>query len=354
MNLKDFWNRANNFNDTDGLLYNFNNNYPIMEFWTPITEKSTPDVLPIYMVSDWGRIFDTNNNQFVYQYQDSNRGYLHVYLKTKTSCLIRSVHRIVMIEFVGFDPDPEKNQVDHMSGIKLNNSLYNLRWVTCQENIISAYNMGLMPSGEDSPISKLTNDQVRHVCEMMQQGLPREEIYSYLTSCGIQSPGSVFHSIYTRRSWSRVTDRYEFQNYDERNPVFTDDQIHFVCKCLEHNMNHGDIIRALGYNTENMDKSSILNLYTAISHIKKGYHFTEISSQYNIDRDFSKNVYTDEEVHQICDLLSRKANTRQILYELGYHADVNKNKAEYFRHMNALDRIKNRIGYTHITQYYDF
>lgn len=342
------------FNNTDGLKYEFNN-IP-MEFWKPITELSVPGVLPIYIVSDLGRIYDCESQIFIKQYDDRNRHYLNVYLKTVNgSRKIKSVHRIVLIEFCGFDPDPERDEADHISGIKYNNSIYNLRWLTGSENITAAYDLGLMPSGEDSPLSKLSNEDVRVVCQMMQYGSPREEIYAFLMDRGIQSPGSVLHAIYTRRSWSRVSEPYTFANYNERFPVFTDEQIHIVCQCLEKNMAHDDILRVLGFIPENLSRNEKDNFYTKISHIKRGHTDFAVSSQYDIDRDFSKNTFTPEEAHIICRMLEQKAGTKQILYELGYgdFLDYKKTPKEYFHYMNALSNLIQGRCYSDISSQYD-
>lgn len=346
------------FNNSDGLLYDYDSAslVPIMEFWTPITDLSTPGVLPIYMISNLGRVYDIENHQFLQLYTDKARGYVHVYLKAKDNSIrIGKVHRLVMIEFHGFSENEKQNQVDHISGIKLDNSEYNLRWVSNQENINYAYENGLMPSGEDSPISKLTNDQVRHICEMMQNEIPIYDIVNYISSCGIISAMTVFRSINQRIAWKHISKDYSFKVYDNiRNPSFSEEEIHIICQCLEKNMNHGDIIRYLGYDTNSMTKNEVFRMYTSISKIKKGENYTDISNQYNIDRDASKNRFTDEEVHIICKMLCENKSSKEILSSLGYDVDKSVDKAMYFKYMNGLSRIRSRTGYTHISRYYNF
>lgn len=340
----------------EGLYYDFDKQplIPPMEFWRPVTDKSVPGVRPYYWISDLGRMFNTNINRFMPQFDDGRRGYLLVTLATDRGNITKSVHRIMMIEHVGFDPDPNKNEVDHISGVKYNNSIYNTRWVSGSENIIAAYDNGLMPSGEDSPSSVLSNDDVRYVCQMMQDGIDRHKIYDFLASRGIAYPNTLFHSIYTRRSWKRISKDYAFQDYRERDSVFTTDEIHIVCQCLEKNMNHRDIIAALGMNPDLMTQDQRNNLYTAISHIKKGLHFTEISSQYSIDSDSTKNVYSDDEVHHICRRLQEGASTRQILQELGHDVTISTNRLDYYKYTNPIYKIKQRKMFTHISSNYNF
>lgn len=52
-----------------------------------------------------------------------------------------SVHRLMALTFI---PNPDnKPCVNHLSGVKLDNSILNLEWVTHKENSAHAYKMGL-------------------------------------------------------------------------------------------------------------------------------------------------------------------------------------------------------------------
>lgn len=343
-------------NNNDGFYYNFDNEELIipMEFWKPITSKSVPSVRPFYWVSDLGRVWNINTNRFVPQFDDAKRGYLLITLATETGNVTKSVHRIVMIEFMGYDPDITKDEVDHKSGIKYNNSIYNLRWVSGSENITAAYDLGLMPSGEDSPNSIFTNDEIREICLMMQNGVPRNKIYDFIASKGSTSPSSVFYAIYNRTSWKRVSEGYVFQDYNERGRVFTDEQVHEICKCLESGMTHDAILIHLGIDLQTISRNDKNNFYTAISHIKKGENHLNISSLYNIDRNSNKNVFSDEEVVYICERFEQGISNKQILFELGYNINVSEDRSRYFKYMNAIVKIRNRVNYTYISKDYAF
>lgn len=56
-----------------------------------------------------------------------------------------SRHRLVILTFKGKDPNPERNVVNHINGIKGDDRVVNLEWLTNQENIEHAFQEGLRP-----------------------------------------------------------------------------------------------------------------------------------------------------------------------------------------------------------------
>lgn len=88
-----------------------------------------------------------------YQYRINVNGKYKTFLK----------HRLIAIYFI---PNPEnKPQVNHINLIKTDNSLDNLEWVTCSENIIHAYKNGLCKRkyGVDNHKAKLNEKQVLEI-----------------------------------------------------------------------------------------------------------------------------------------------------------------------------------------------
>lgn len=93
-------------------------------------------------------------------------------LGTRKSLL---VHRLVLLSFLG---EPAKNmQTNHKNGIKTDNRLVNLEWVTAKENIRHAIDvLGKKRNGTHNSNSKLNNSQVREIKRMINNGIPNVKI----------------------------------------------------------------------------------------------------------------------------------------------------------------------------------
>jgi hypothetical protein len=100
-----------------------------MEIWKDIPGYNG------YKVSSYGRVMGKRGNILSTSYD--KKGYEYV----KISPIRKVVHRLVAISFIN---NPyNKEQVNHLNGVKNDNRVQNLEWATQSENMQHAYRNGL-------------------------------------------------------------------------------------------------------------------------------------------------------------------------------------------------------------------
>lgn len=136
-----------------------------MEVW-----KSVVGYEGLYEVSDLGRV-KTLKRSYTSTFGTVNlkekirvlsllpNGYLQLTLHKNGSKTHFLAHRLVALSFI---PNPEnKPCVNHKNGIRNDNRIENLEWVTSKENIHHAINFGNQNNvGENHPMVKLNESQV--------------------------------------------------------------------------------------------------------------------------------------------------------------------------------------------------
>lgn len=115
-----------------------------------------------YAVTEDGRIYSKRRNKFLTPKANWD-GYHRIQIWDKGKCTYVSWHRVVAETYlVKLNEDMV---VNHINGIKTDNRVENLEWVTQSENILHAWETGLSKrrpncKATSKPVDRLTKDYV--------------------------------------------------------------------------------------------------------------------------------------------------------------------------------------------------
>lgn len=213
-----------------------------------ITESMIPNIRPIYMVSSYGRVWNTARNRMLYLMLDAD-GYHRVQLQTRefnqdgnSNPAQIVISRLVKIVF---DPIPNYNlyEVHHKDTNRLNNFIGNLQWITPEDH--QKITKETWPRGKDSKLygpngtaTKLTGDQVIEIKNSIIEG-------NYISLADIARKYGVNETCI----WAIVHN----VNWVDYGPTitpdministgFTNNEIHAICQYFEsHDINNKSI-----------------------------------------------------------------------------------------------------------------
>lgn len=116
-----------------------------------------------------GRIYSTSYKNFY--------GYPVCTLRDSGKKEVWLVHRLVMLAFVG--PCPDKHEVNHINGIRDDNRIKNLEYVTRSGNIQNTLDRGVAMGsaaegaslpGSSNPAAKLTENSIKEIRKLHKTG----------------------------------------------------------------------------------------------------------------------------------------------------------------------------------------
>lgn len=172
------------------------------EIWKPV-----PGYEGVYEVSDRGRVkrittWANNKTEKIRRLVVASNGYHQVSLSQNGIGKVFTVHSIVMEAFVG--PRQDGLQVNHKNGIKTDNRLENLEYVTPGENVLHSYRaLRRAPSiscGEQSGKSNLTEKQVLEIRHRYEAGsVSQTQLGEHYGVCH-----QTIHAIVNRKTWKHI------------------------------------------------------------------------------------------------------------------------------------------------------
>jgi len=146
-----------------------------MEIW-----KNIPGYKGYYQASNFGRIRSLKRYCFTINgtckipfkrkaggrvlKQNPSRGYMRITLSKKGNTKGYTTHRLIAITFI---KNPKnKPEINHKNGIKTDNEVGNLEWVTSSENQMHSVRVLKKQIGENHPNSKFKNCQIKEIVKL--------------------------------------------------------------------------------------------------------------------------------------------------------------------------------------------
>lgn len=159
---------------------------------------------PNYMCYSDGRVFSKKRKKFLKPFKTSkDKGYLAYKLSNGKEIKTFQAHRLVGITFI--DNPLNKPEINHINGVKTDNRLENLEWVTHSENILHAIKNNLLvhKNSENHCRSTMSNFEVEDICLKFQNGLKPNDLYK-----NDKFKQNIIYRIFRRENWIEISKNY--------------------------------------------------------------------------------------------------------------------------------------------------
>ena len=160
---------------------------------------------PNYGFTENGEVFNLKFERQLKPYVSATTGYLYITLRHKDGRYRpTSLHRCVAKLYI--DNPNNLPFVNHIDGNKLNPNKNNLEWTDNSRNIQHAYDIGLIPKGEDRYNNVNPVEKIHHVCQLLQEGIFSNKEIEEITGVNYKTIGQIKYG----KQWKDISSIYKW------------------------------------------------------------------------------------------------------------------------------------------------
>jgi len=211
---------------------------------------------PILSSTEDGIVYNTVTKYKYKVYLDKD-GYEKISYRVRGVSQCHAGHRVTASAWI---PNPlNLPQVNHKNGIKTDNRVCNLEWVTNSENQLHALDTGLrlIQYGQDTSSAQHTDTEIKKVCQLLAEGYRNCDIEKKTGVCKTK-----VKDIRSGKSWSIISSNYLIP---KRSRSISTTTVEWVCRKFA----QGFTVRQVHEitNTKSLTLSKIKHIHKRNSHV---------------------------------------------------------------------------------------
>lgn len=224
------------------------------------------EFLKNYEIDTNGKIVSMYTNKVLKQHK-MDCGYMRVKLWLNGSGRSFLVHRLVAAKYI--ENTLKLPEVNHLNGIKDDNRVENLEWVTRSQNLEHAYRTNLhSQSGENNSNSQLTEQDVISIYELLLDGCRNVDV-----SKRFNVDVCTVTDIKFKRNWKELLKDFPNIQPKPKKDKLSDSTVMWICERLQEGLPPSVILKDSKNSNINVDVILDIKRRKCYAHLSKDYNW---------------------------------------------------------------------------------